>query len=185
MLAFSKSWRGYDGKRLYKFRSLFLCWGWVKTWSHVHRFDLAISVRFDTKRNVTDIIVDFTIFHCYNAEWCLFFKAHFMLSRSMCVTIDGVWIGEWIYWLLIPRRFGTTSNYSTAANLHNSKITTAPAKFFPACCVFTSRSLATDSNSRDSSASRAQVLPSPTPLQKRLPLWNSTDSAYNISARTT
>jgi hypothetical protein len=53
---------------------------------------------------------------------------------------------------------GTTSNYSATANFHNSQTTTAPAKPFPACCVFTTRSLATASNSGDSSASRAQVL---------------------------
>jgi hypothetical protein len=50
-------------------------------------------------------------------------------------------------------RLGTTSNYSTTANLHNSQITTALAKHFPACCVFTSPSLITASNSEDSSAS--------------------------------
>jgi hypothetical protein len=41
----------------------------------------------------------------------------------------------------------TTSNYSAIATLHNSQITTATAKPFPACRVFTSRSLATASNS--------------------------------------
>jgi hypothetical protein len=30
---------------------------------------------------------------------------------------------------------GTTSNYRATANLHNSKITTAHAKPFPACCL--------------------------------------------------
>jgi hypothetical protein len=29
------------------------------------------------------------------------------LSSSMCVTIDGVWIGEWIYWPLLHM----TQNY--------------------------------------------------------------------------
>jgi hypothetical protein len=57
------------------------------------------------------------------------------------------------------------SNYSATANLLNSQITTAPAKSFPACCVFTSLSLETASNSGDSSASRAQVLSSQTPVQ--------------------
>jgi hypothetical protein len=47
----------------------------------------------------------------------------------------------------------TTSNYSATANLHTLQITTAHAKSFPACCVFTSRSLVTASNSGDSSAS--------------------------------
>jgi hypothetical protein len=53
----------------------------------------------------------------------------------------------------------TTSNYSAIANLHNSQITTATAEPYPACCVFTSCSLATASNSGDHSASHAQVLP--------------------------
>jgi hypothetical protein len=34
-------------------------------------------------------------------------------------------------------RLGITSNYRATANLQNSEITTAPAKPFPACCVFT------------------------------------------------
>jgi hypothetical protein len=38
-------------------------------------------------------------------------------------------------------------------------ISTVAVKPLPACCVFTSRSLTTASNSGDSSASRAQVLP--------------------------
>jgi hypothetical protein len=42
---------------------------------------------------------------------------------------------------------GTTSNYSATANLHYSQITTALAKPLIACCVLTSRSLATASNS--------------------------------------
>jgi hypothetical protein len=47
----------------------------------------------------------------------------------MCVTLDGLWIGEWFMAnLYAPLR--TTSNYSTTANLHNSQITTAPAKPF-------------------------------------------------------
>jgi hypothetical protein len=50
-------------------------------------------------------------------------------------------------------RLGTTSNYSVTANLHNSQITTAPGKPFSACCVFSGSSLATASNSGDSSAS--------------------------------
>jgi hypothetical protein len=53
-----------------------------------------------------------------------------------------------------------TTNYNATADLNNSQITTAHAMPFPAFCVFTSRSLATASNSDDSSASRAQVLSS-------------------------
>jgi hypothetical protein len=77
---------------------------------------------------------------------------------------------------------------SAAAYLHNSQNTTAPAKPLTACCLVTSRSLATAFNSGDFSAFHAQVLPSPTPVQNCLPafsLWNSTDSAYNISERIT
>jgi hypothetical protein len=81
-------------------------------------------------------------------------------------------------------RLGTTSNYSATSYLHNSQITTAPAKPFPACCVIISRSLATASNSGDSSASRAQVLSSQPPLQNWTNDWLSS-LAYNISARTT
>jgi hypothetical protein len=61
------------------------------------------------------------------------------------VTVDGIWIG---LDLLTPLL--TTSNDSATANLHNSHFTTAHAKRFPASCVFTCRSLATVSNSRDS-----------------------------------
>jgi hypothetical protein len=52
----------------------------------------------------------------------------------MCVWfLDGVLIG-WID--LLTTRPGITSNYSATANLHNSQVTTAPTKPFPACCVF-------------------------------------------------
>jgi hypothetical protein len=65
--------------------------------------------------------------------------------------------------------------YRATANLHTLQFTTAPAKPFPACCVLTSCSLATASNSGDSSASRAQVLPSPTLVQNCLPAIPSND----------
>jgi hypothetical protein len=57
-----------------------------------------------------------------------------------------------------------------------------PPKPFAACWVFTSRSLATASNSRDSSASHAQVHSSHTPIQK----WLGCPVClpYNSSART-
>jgi hypothetical protein len=51
---------------------------------------------------------------------------------------------------------GTTSNDSATANLHNSQFTTSTDRPFPACCVFNSRSLATASNSGESSAFRAR-----------------------------
>jgi hypothetical protein len=52
----------------------------------------------------------------------------------------------------------STNNYRAIASLHNSQITTAPAKPFPACCVFTRRSLAADSDNGDSSASFAHAI---------------------------
>jgi hypothetical protein len=60
---------------------------------------------------------------------------------------------------------GTKSIYNAIANLRTLQIATAPAKSFPACYVLTSRSLATASNSGDSSASRAQVILSQLPMQ--------------------
>jgi hypothetical protein len=76
----------------------------------------------------------------------------------MSVTIDGILIGDLIYWPLMHSRLISTSNYSIIANLYNSQITTEPAKTFSPFCVFTSRSLATASNSGDSSASPAESL---------------------------
>jgi hypothetical protein len=90
---------------------------------------------------------------------CLFCE-YWQYYHVVCVIIDGGWIGEWIY--------GPLTSILHDSNLHNSPITTAPAKPFPACCVFTSRSLATASNSVDSSASRAQVLSSRSPVQNWL-----------------
>jgi hypothetical protein len=58
---------------------------------------------------------------------------------------------------------------------YSPQFTTVPAKPFPACCVFTNRSLTTASNSEDSSASRAQVVPSPTLDQNCLPAIPSTE----------
>jgi hypothetical protein len=78
---------------------------------------------------------------------------------------------NWILHLLTP--LGTTGKYSAIADFHTLKITTAPDKPFPACCVFTSRSPITASNSGDSSASRTQVLPSPTFVQNCLPALHS------------
>jgi hypothetical protein len=67
-----------------------------------------------------------------------------------------------------------TSNYNATADAHTLQFTTAAAKPFPVWCAFNSRFLATASNSRDSSASCAQVLSSQSPLQNsRLPTLNS------------
>jgi hypothetical protein len=67
-----------------------------------------------------------------------------MLS-CVCVTVDGV-----LDWIL---DFLATYTHIAITDLHNSQITTAPAKPFPAYCVFTSCSLVTASNSGDSLAS--------------------------------
>jgi hypothetical protein len=82
-------------------------------------------------------------------------------------------------------RLGATSNYNAIADLHTLQIPTATAKPFPACCVFTSRSLVTASNSGDYSASRAQVLSLQTPIRNSTPFQVTFSFAYNISARTT
>jgi hypothetical protein len=71
----------------------------------------------------------------------------------------------WMDLLTSYAPFGATINYSATANLHTLQITTAPAKPFPACCVLTSGSLTTASNSGDSSASRPHVFLSQPPVQ--------------------
>jgi hypothetical protein len=73
----------------------------------------------------------------------------------VCVTIDGVCIGEWIYWPLIH----STRNYKqSTANLRNLQITAVNTKSSLACSVFTNRSLATASNNGDSWTSRLHVV---------------------------
>jgi hypothetical protein len=59
-------------------------------------------------------------------------------------------------------------NYSAVANLSNLQITPANTKSSPASSVFAGRFLVTDVNSLVSSASRAEVLPSQTPVQNCL-----------------
>jgi hypothetical protein len=56
-------------------------------------------------------------------------------------------------------RLGTINNYGAIANLNNLQITAANTKSSPACCAFTSRSLATASSSGDSSTSRSHAIP--------------------------
>jgi hypothetical protein len=80
-------------------------------------------------------------------------------------------------------RLVSKSNYGAMADLHNSQITTATAKRFPACCVFTSLYLATASNSRDSSISRLYILSSHPSVQDSAELTLSLD--YSILAQTT
>jgi hypothetical protein len=66
----------------------------------------------------------------------------YILSR-VGVILD--WVFDWMLDLLIHV---VTMNI---ANIHTLQITTAHAKYFPACGVFTSRSLVTASNSGESS----------------------------------
>jgi hypothetical protein len=74
----------------------------------------------------------------------------------VCVSVCDY---RWVFGLHIGfidhlyTQLRTMSNYDATTNLRNSQITTAPAKPFPACCVFTSHSLVMASNSGDSSAS--------------------------------
>jgi hypothetical protein len=74
----------------------------------------------------------------------------------MCVTIDGVWIGEWIYYLYT--QLGTTSNDNANTELHTSQIITSHAKP-QSFIVFHSRFLVTALNNGDSSASVLKPLP--------------------------
>jgi hypothetical protein len=81
---------------------------------------------------------------------------------------------DWILDLLAP--LGTTSNYSVIADLHIA----ANTKSSPTRSVLTSLSLATVSNSGDSSASRAHVVPSPTLVQNCLPALPSTELGRHL-----
>jgi hypothetical protein len=75
----------------------------------------------------------------------------FQLHAPAVYPQGTVWTGKRIHWQLIP--LWIMSTYTAISNLHISKIATAPAKPFPAFYVLTSRSLASDSKSGDSSAS--------------------------------
>jgi hypothetical protein len=75
-----------------------------------------------------------------------------ILSQFMCVTIDRVWIDEWIYKPLIHNlELQVIAVLSLISTLHKSP--QHPLSLFSACRVFISHSLATASNSGDSSAS--------------------------------
>jgi hypothetical protein len=58
------------------------------------------------------------------------------------VTVDGVWIGSWIYWILI---LVTTNNYDCLTKLHDPKITITRVHI-KSSEVFTSRCLVAASN---------------------------------------
>jgi hypothetical protein len=69
----------------------------------------------------------------------------------MCVTIDGGL--DWILYLLTTLQHHSEVHVITAPSLISTIYRSLQRTPFPACCVFTSRSLATTSNSGDSSAS--------------------------------
>jgi hypothetical protein len=70
------------------------------------------------------------------------------------VTIDGLWVGEWIHWTLYTHHseLQVIRVLSLISTLY--KTPQQPLRVFPACCVFNSRSLATTYNTEDLSASR-------------------------------
>jgi hypothetical protein len=74
-----------------------------------------------------------------------------------CVTMDGVWIGEWIYWPLIH----TTWNYKQLQRYHWSTHFTNhyTLSLLQPFIVFPSRCLVTTLNNEDSSASVLTPLP--------------------------
>jgi hypothetical protein len=83
------------------------------------------------------------------------------------------WIFDLLTKLYTPLRI--TRNYMVPANIRTLQFTTAHAKPFPACYALTSRSLATASNSGDSSDSLSEVLPSPILVQNCLSATPSTE----------
>jgi hypothetical protein len=88
---------------------------------------------------------------CENHPECRFL---ILSCISECVTRDGVWIGEWIYWALVY----TTRNY-TLPIIDMQRLVPS------AITVSTSRFLGTASTEGDCSASRTQVLLSQLPVQ--------------------
>jgi hypothetical protein len=92
------------------------------------------------------------------------------------IGLDIGFIGHFNIQLVI------TLDYSTIANFHTLQITRAHAKYFPACSVFTSNCLVTDSNTSYSSASGLKSSLN----GGSLPTLNSYSSCpiYNPSAQT-
>jgi hypothetical protein len=91
---------------------------------------------------------------------CYVYVHTYIVTIWGCVTIDGVWISEFIY---------TTWNFKLITALSLISTTNRspqhPLRLFQACYVFISRSLATTSNSGVSSAFHAQILCSQPPVQ--------------------
>jgi hypothetical protein len=78
-------------------------------------------------------------------------------------------------------RLGSTSNYSATADLHNSQITTAPAKPFSSLLCLHEPFPSNGFNSGDSSASHAQLLSSQSSVQNSTEL--TTGVVYHQSVR--
>jgi hypothetical protein len=90
---------------------------------------------------------------------------HIYILSHVWVTIDGVWIGDSIYWPLID------SNYGSIANLPTLHITRAHAKTSQS--ALTCRFLITDLNDKDSSASVLMSLPAGQYSTDSLSKWKS------------
>jgi hypothetical protein len=99
-----------------------------------------VSTVFLSLRHVADIV-----------SWLLHVLTHAGVRPTILPRVLGwgdYWRGlDWIIGFIdhLYTSHEITRNYSAIANLHNSQFTTAPTKSFKACCVFTSRSLATAS----------------------------------------
>jgi hypothetical protein len=96
------------------------------------------------------------VIYIWQTPWksYLWLLSDYILS-CVWVTIDGVWIGDWI-----------TCNYSAIANLYTSQITTVHSK--PSQSNFTSRFPVTASSSVDSTASMLMPLPADHSLTTKL-----------------
>jgi hypothetical protein len=132
--------------------------------------------------------------HMSLRTWISCYYCYLILSPSMNGALDG-----FLYWMLDLLTTYTHDSElqavnNTTASLHNSQITTAPAKPFPACSVITSRSLITGSNSGESSASSLmsplnggslRTVPFLHSLPHRTDQALTLSHAYNVSAHTT
>jgi hypothetical protein len=84
-------------------------YSYMYIWTNVHVYSMSKCVAHYRLNGWTNSI---------HVQYCYVFRG---------VTIDGVWIGEWIY---LYTALGTTNNYSAIVNLHTLQITTAHAKTF-------------------------------------------------------
>jgi hypothetical protein len=106
----------------------------------------------------------------------------FLLSRVGCNCRWGL---DWWFDLLTIYTLDSELQAITALPLNSTihKSPQHPLNLFSACCVFIGRSLATVSNSGDSSASRAQVLSSQPPVHNSTVSLNlATAAVYRVTA---